>query len=303
MHLRRRIRLVRDTIVSLSRNMSAHHTMLLASGVAFSCIIGLIPALITIVAVYGLVAEPADVESNLRPLVDALPPDAANLVIGQLQNVTAVGNAQITVGLLVGLIGAAWAVSSAMNSIVMSIRVAHEMTSPHGWLRGRMFALRLSLVAVVATSTMIWLVVVLPPVLDQTNVGGELLWALSIGRWPIVIATSITALALLYRAVVGHRSGRFHAVSVGSVVGTSLWVVSTIGLSLAYDRLGSVESTVGSIGAVGALMAWLYLSALSALIGAEIDGERHRSGIAGEDWISAAEDPEVRGTDWEDPLK
>jgi len=280
-HLRRRIRVFGSSLASLSRNMTAHHTMLLASGVAFSCIIGLIPALISLVAVYGLVAEPADVESNLRPLVDALPPDAANLVIKQLENVTSVGNAQITLGLLFGLIGAAWAVSSAMNSIVMAIRLAHEMPSPHGWLRGRIFAMKLSLIGVVSTAAMIWLVVVLPPFLDHVSLGAEAEWALTIGRWPLVVLTSVAALALLYRAVVGHRSGPYHFVSAGSLVGTSIWVLVTLGLSVVYDHVDRVESTLGTFGAVAALMGWLYLSALAALIGAEIDGERHRANDRG----------------------
>jgi len=273
----RRFRAIGATLASLQRNMTAHHTMLLASGVAFSCVIGLIPALLAIVAVYGLVAQPSDVESNLDPLVQALPPDAANLIIDQLQNVTAVGRAEVTVGLVLGLVGAAWATSSAMNSIVMSIRLAHEMPSPHGWLHGRIFALKLSLIGVVSTAAMIWLVVVLPPFLDRANLGAEAEWALTIGRWPLVVLTSVAALALLYRAVVGHRSGPYHFVSAGSLVGTGIWVMVTLGLSLIYDHVDRVESTLGTFGAVAALMGWLYLSALAALIGAEIDGERHRA--------------------------
>jgi len=274
---RRRFRAAGGTLASLQRNMSAHHTMLLASGVAFSCVIGLLPALLSIVAVYGLVAQPSDVESNLDPLVQALPPDAANLIVDQLQNLTAVGTAEVTVGLFLGLVGAAWATSSAMNSIVMSIRLAHEMPSPHGWLRGRIFALKLSLIGVVSTAAMIWLVVVLPPFLDRVSLGAEAKWALTIGRFPLVVITSVAALALLYQAVVGHRSGPYHFVSAGSLVGTSIWVLVTLGLSFVYDHVDRVESTLGTFGAVAALMGWLYLSALAALIGAEIDGERHRT--------------------------
>ncbi|NIR40435.1 MAG: hypothetical protein GWN79_22710, partial [Actinobacteria bacterium] len=94
-------------------------------------------------------------ESNLRPLVEALPTDAGELLIDQLENVTAIDQAEVTVGLVIGLIGVAWAVSSALNAMVMAIRIAHEMPSPHNWIQGRVFALKLSLIAVVATSSMI----------------------------------------------------------------------------------------------------------------------------------------------------
>ncbi len=268
-----------DLTVEVIRKITEHHTLLVASGVAFSCTIGLLPALIALVAVYGMVASPTDVESNLGPLIDALPSNGAELLVDQLQNVTASSNAQVTIGLVVGLIGSAWAVSSALNAIVMAVRIAHEMDSPHTWVRGRLFALRLSVIGVVTTAAMIWLVVVLPPVLDNTNVGSLLERAIGIVRWPLVFVISSTALALLYRVIVGHRTGRYHAVSVGAVFGTTMWVMSTYLLGQIYAHVDKVESAFGSLGAVAALMGWLYLSAVSVLVGAEIDGVRHRATV------------------------
>ena len=256
------------------RNITAHHTMFVASGVAFTCVFSLIPAMIAVVAVYGLVASPSDVESHLRPLVDALPEEAGQLLIEQLQNVTVIDGTEITVGLAFGLLGVAWAISRAINAMVLAIRIAHAVPSPHTWLQGRIFALKLSVVAVTAAAAMIWLVVVLPPVMDEANVGGVYRWVVSIGRWPLTLLISMTALALFYRAVVGHRTGRFHFISWGAIVATGIWMLSTIGLSVVYGWFGRIESTFGSLGAVAALMAWLYLTAFAALVGAEIDGAR-----------------------------
>lgn len=272
-------RLPRVRLGVLVHNITAHHTLLVASGVAFTCVFGLIPAMIAVVSVYGLVAAPSDVESNLRPLVDALPEDAGNLIIEQLENVTAVDGAEITVGLVLGLIGVAWAISSALNSMVMAIRIAHEVPSPHNWIQGRIFALKLSVVAVLAVAAMIWLVVVLPPVLEDTNLGGAYRLAVQIGRWPVVMLVTSVALALLYRAVVGERTGRFHFISWGALIATAIWVLSTIALTEVYGFFGQIESTFGSLGAIAALLAWLYLTALAALIGAEVDGARfYRNG-------------------------
>ncbi len=274
---RGKLRLGWSAVMTLVNKITEHHTMLVAGAVAFSSVLGILPALIAVVAVYGLVASPSDVESNLAPLTEALPDEAAQLLVDQLQNVTDVDSTQITIGLAIGLVGVAWAVSNVINALVMAIRIAHEMPSPHNWIQGRIFALKLSLVAVVATAAMIWLVVALPPVLDRTNVGGLFRWVLSIGRWPIVLLVSATALALLYRAVVGHRTGRYHAISIGAIIGTAIWVLSTYALSLAYAHIGRLQSTFGSLGAVAALMAWFYLSAFAALVGAEVDGVVYRS--------------------------
>ena len=128
-------------------------------------------------------------------------------------------------------------------------------------------------------AAMLWLVVVLPPLMEDANIGGAYRLGVSIGRWPLVFLVSMTALALFYRAVVGHRTGRFQFISWGAIAATVIWVLSTIGLQVVYSWIGQLESTFGSLGAVAALMAWLYLSALAALIGAEVDGARyHRNG-------------------------
>lgn len=260
------------------RRVTDHHTLLLANGVAFSAVLGLIPAMVAIVSVYGLVASPADVESNMEPLTAVLPPDAADLIVNQLRNVTAISSSQVTLGLIGGVIGVLWAISSAVNAVVVAIRVAHEIDSPHGWIRGRLFALKLSTIAILATATSIWLVAALPAQFSRFSLTNEVTRTIQVVRFPTVIGVSALSIAVLYRAVVGRRSGRYAFVTVGAVSGTMLWVASTIGLSLFYNSAGQLDSTFGSLGAVAALMVWFYLSAVAVLVGAEVDSLRHAMG-------------------------
>ncbi|MFT5531450.1 MAG: membrane protein [Candidatus Poriferisodalaceae bacterium] len=263
-------------VAQLVLEITEHHTLLIASGVAFSAVLGLIPALVGVVSVYGLVASPEDVGSNLAPLTTALPEEAADLVVNQLRNLTAISGSQVTIGVVVGLFGVMWAISNALNAVVMAIRVAHETPSPHNWVQGRLFALKLSLVAVTATASSIWLVVALPVWLDRYRLTSDVERLIYVLRFPAVITTSALSIALLYRAVVGHRSGRYSFMSVGAIIGTAIWVASTIGLSSVYNYIGQLDSTFGSLGAVAALMVWFYLSAVAVLVGAEVDGLLHR---------------------------
>jgi hypothetical protein len=95
-------------VAQLVLEITEHHTLLIASGVAFSAVLGLIPALVGVVSVYGLVASPEDVGSNLAPLTTALPEEAADLVVNQLRNLTAISGSQVTIGVVVGLFGVMW---------------------------------------------------------------------------------------------------------------------------------------------------------------------------------------------------
>ena len=61
---------------------------LMAAGVAFYLFLALFPALIAAVTLYGLVADPQQVEEQIADLTDALPEDSASLITGQLQDIT-----------------------------------------------------------------------------------------------------------------------------------------------------------------------------------------------------------------------
>ena len=133
-------------------NVSAHPTLLAAAGVAYFFALALVPAVVAIVSIYGLVAQPHEVADQLEPLTDALPAEAGKLVVTQLRGVTSIGEGRVGISLAIGLFGLLWLVSNAFNSSVMAIRIAHARRSPHNWVQGRIFALKLSLVAMVVTT-------------------------------------------------------------------------------------------------------------------------------------------------------
>ena len=80
-------------------NVSEHHTLLAAAGVAYFFALALVPAVVTIVSIYGLVAEPYEVAEQLEPLTDALPDEAGKLVVTQLRGVTSIGEGRVGISL------------------------------------------------------------------------------------------------------------------------------------------------------------------------------------------------------------
>ena len=156
-------------------NVSEHHTLLAAAGVAYFFALALVPAVVTIVSIYGLVAEPYEVAEQLEPLTDALPDEAGKLVVTQLRGVTSIGEGRVGISLAIGLFGLMWLVSNAFNSSVMAIRIAHARRSPHNWIQGRIFALKLSLVAMLVTTIVIWGVIAFPRTLEAAGLGLSLI--------------------------------------------------------------------------------------------------------------------------------
>ncbi|HJW58254.1 MAG TPA: YhjD/YihY/BrkB family envelope integrity protein, partial [Actinomycetota bacterium] len=97
-----------------------------------------------------------------------------------------------------------------------------------------------------------------------------------IGRWPALVVLVAVALAVFYRLGPDRANPRFRWMSWGALVAVVLWVAVSAGFSWYVSNFGSYGQTYGSLGAVIVLLLWLWLSALAALIGAELDAEIER---------------------------
>ena len=191
-------------------------------------------------------------------------------MVTQLRGVTSIGEGRVGISLAIGLFGLLWLVSNAFNSSVMAIRIAHARRSPHNWVQGRIFALKLSLVAMVITTVVIWSVIALPRTLEAAGLtDGARPW-LEVARWPLVLVLASMSLGWIYRMVVGPatRTGaRVVAVGIGGII----WIGGTFGMRVAAASADQLQATFGSLGAVAVLLIWLYLSASSMLLAAEAE--------------------------------
>src|SRR4051794_16258752 len=99
---------------------------LLAAGTAFYAMLALFPALIALVSIYGIVASPAEVTSQLRSMTSALPHDASNLIITHLQTVTSKSDGGLGLTAVVGIVGALWSASSGMKWLMTALSRAYD---------------------------------------------------------------------------------------------------------------------------------------------------------------------------------
>ncbi|HSK34154.1 MAG TPA: YhjD/YihY/BrkB family envelope integrity protein, partial [Propionicimonas sp.] len=83
------------------REASEDQVPLLGAGVAFFGFLSLFPALAAFTLVYGLLADPATIADQARTLTAALPPEAATLLVDQLQQLTSTPRQSLGWGLAI----------------------------------------------------------------------------------------------------------------------------------------------------------------------------------------------------------
>jgi membrane protein len=246
---------------------------LLAAGVAFFGFVALFPALIAGMTLYGLVADPAEVEQQVEQLTGALPEEAASLLGDQLREIASGSEQALGLGLLASLAAALFAASAGVQNLVKAVNIAYDEDETRGWFKLRGLALLLTLGAVVFLAGAVALVAVLPVVLQAVGLQGAALVGAQVARWAALVVFVLVALAVVYRFAPDRDDPRWSWVGLGSIVATVLWVLGSVGFSLYVSSFGNYGETYGALAGVVVLLLWLFLTSFIVLLGAEINSE------------------------------
>jgi membrane protein len=94
-------------------------------------------------------------------------------------------------------------------------------------------------------------------------------------RWSLALLTSVTVLSALYHFGT-RRTEQWFRVAPGAISGTLLWFPSTLAFGWYVTRIADYTMFYGSFGAGIATLIWLYITAVSVLLGAELNGALFR---------------------------
>jgi membrane protein len=246
------------------------HLSIVAPGVAFYLMLGMIPALAALMSIYGLVADPADVQEHFAAVEGAIPAEAGSL-LGEQMNRIAEEQTTAGWGAFLGIALALWAGSRAALALMEGLNIVYDEEETRGFIMKALVRVGLTLAAVLLGLVAIGVIVVLPPVLNALPFSEGVITLLSLIRWPLLLLVGILALAVLYRFAPSRKQPKFRWLSWGSATAAILWVAASAAFSFYVARFGDFNETYGALGAVVILLMWLLISAFVILLGAEVD--------------------------------
>jgi membrane protein len=249
---------------------------LLAAGVAFYAMLAIFPAIIAVVTVYGMVADPNQVQSQVNQFTKSLPSGADELLTQQLTNVVQAGRQALSIGLALSLLALLWSVSSGVQGLIKSLNVIYDERETRGFVKLRGLSLLLTIGAIVVTVIALALITVFPGVIDNFGLGRAGQLAASVARWVLLAVLVLIALGVVYRLGPDRAGPRWRWVSLGALVALVLWLLGSVGFSWYVDNFSKYNQTYGALAAVIILLLWLFLSAFAVLLGAEFDAETER---------------------------
>ena len=255
-----------------------HNLPLLSAGVAFFAFLAFVPLIAVIVLLYGLVGDPNMVAASVEQVSGILPAAVLTILREQLLSIVNTSKTAQGLGLGLALFVSTYGAMRAANAMMKALNIIYEEHESRNifmttWV-GAQITIGMAGVAIVgllAISLFSYISNFL-----QGYLGNGVLIFLKIATWLMAGFLVSLTFGLFFRYAPDRRPAKWRWLSLGSVVATILWLAITIGFGYYAANIGDYNATYGSLAAVVIFLMWLFLSAYSVLIGAEINAETER---------------------------
>jgi membrane protein len=253
----------------------ADDCMGLAQEVAYSSLLAFFPAVLALVGLLDLLNAYGTLESFLRPVA----PHAVLSLIQTFRHDSGGGGS--VVALVLGALGAVWAASGAMGSVVKAVNRAWDCKETRPFWEVRLIAILLVLATAVVLVGMMLLIVfggtLGGAIAQKVSLGGGFTFIWNVARWPLAFLVVVFLFGAIYYLAPNREPRSWKWLTPGSLLGGVLWL-GLSGLFALYTSFSnSYTKTYGTLAGGIVLLLWLNYSAWAILFGAELNAELERA--------------------------
>src|SRR5580704_17150943 len=153
------------------------------------------------------------------------------------------------------------------------LNIANQTVEKRSFIVQQLVALALTVGAAILAVVVLTGVALIPAILGFLPLTAGVKTLLGLARWPLLARLVCFGLADAYRLGPSTAHPKWKWVTLGAATATGLWLAASALFSFYVSRFGSYDATYGALAAPVILLLWFWLSALSVLVGAEIDAE------------------------------
>ncbi len=263
------------------RQANRHDVWGMAAEIGFVLMFAFFQALLLFVAVLSILGAQPDVFNSIIYFFGSfLPFELYHLIRKQILDMVQGEPGGI---LLFSLVGTTWTMNTLVNTLKKNFERSYHIRETRSFWKVRLIVFYIAMIA--TTGIGITLVLLLFGLqiarFIENSLGYAHLFASTI-RWlrlPLAFLMATSVASLVYWAIVNVEQ-TFIDILPGSLFFCLLWFLSTSGFGLYLRNFPYFNTTYGTLGVFIVLMGWMYLTALSGLLGGELNAELHRRKLA-----------------------
>lgn len=272
------LRRIRDAVPGLRvfvfacLNYVRHQSANQAGSVAFSAVLASCPLLLFLSAAAAYIGQPGAAADLANRVLSFAPPAVADTLTPVVDEVLSQRNRAL---LTVGVFFTIWAASSGIQAIRTALNKAYGVEQGLAFWSARLKVILFTVIGTVGTLLAFASIVVMPYVwiaLDEAVGGGP---EGALARDSVRYGLAFVLLTALYAVMYGWLPDirqRLRTVLPGAFVGALLWLSAATLLSYTLRSLAKLALVYGSFAGLVATLVFLYVSAVTLIFGAEING-------------------------------
>jgi len=252
-----------------------------AAALTYYAVLSIFPALIALVSMVGLIADPATITRVLTDTVSSLgPKSAVDTFKGPIESITS-SQSRAGLGLILGLAGALWTASGYVGAFMRASNSIYEIEEGRPFYKLRPLQILVTLILELMLAIVVVALIVSGPLAtaigNAVGLGDTALTIFNIVKWPVLLVIVSLMLAVLYYAGPNAKLPGFQWISPGSVVAVVIWIIASAAFAFYVSRFGSYDKTYGTLGGVITFLVWMWITNIAVLFGAELNAELERS--------------------------
>lgn len=255
----------------LWKNLQQDYLSLISAGIAFYFLLAAFPAIGALISLYGLFSDPAFVAGQMDTLGRFLPRAAIAILSDQARSFASSNTKILGLGFFISVTLAIYSATKGVNALIQGLNIAYNLIERRNLVKVNAAAFLLTFVMMAYFLLSLSLVAVLPAMAELMAFPRVIENSILMARWPLLFLMAIIGLEILYAYGPSWKIPKWNLISYGSFIATLLWLGLSLVFSVFVTNFASYNETYGSLSAVIILLLWFWLSALTILIGAEIN--------------------------------
>jgi membrane protein len=276
--VRRAAAIVKRTLVSFYDDQMTHH----AAALTYYALMSLFPAVLLALSLLGLLGQyPETYNAIIGYLREVAPTSVVEPLDHSLRGALQSKGTAAT-ALVISVVVALYGTTGALEAARRALNVVFEVDVGRSFLRRKTVdvASTFVLMALVLVSLILAFVGggFAEDLLGFIGLGSTAAHVWNVARWPGAVATAMLVFAFIYYVTPDVQQRSLRWVTPGAVVGVLLWLAASFGLSTYVSKVADVGAIYGAFAGAIVLVAWLWLTNVALLLGAELNAEikRHR---------------------------
>jgi len=257
-----------------------HSVTDIAAALTYYAVLSLFPGLLALVSIVGLFGDPQSTTETLTEIIrDVGPATASETFQGPIESLTR-NRSSAGVLFVAGLAGAVYGASGYVGAFMRASNTIYGVREGRPFWKLRPLQIGVTLGMVLLLVVVIAGLVLSGPLAESVGeavgLGDTAVTIYGLAKWPVLLATVLTMLAVLYFVAPNVRLPRFRLVTPGSVLAVVVWLLASAAFAFYVANFGSYDKTYGTLGGVISFLVWLWITNIAVLLGVELNAEVER---------------------------